>query len=321
MNPSSHYAFMGELSKKIGEEGEATVRHFFESIGWQPLTDGTDLPCVRPKDHKRPDSTGDRTSHGVDLAFSYICPIIPSFRRNILISVKNSKDDETTTLKKRIKHDLIDLGTALACFKRSQMRANFAKAGGGADSAEDIGVLVKINKDPDGEKSFLGDLGAREQMETEGTAPVCFMENARFDFIEHCMGFLARTAPNSEHSFFHVKSSLNMSASSRLTSSKLLPIQDLLGGPLIVKSEEDGQDAKSSLKIFSQQPFSEARFSRLLGLGLDESTNWVNVEILFPDFQEIKHGGIVDQIKTGLANKAYARKIRCESTDPRSRIK
>ncbi len=321
MTVGHHYAFMGELSKKIGEQGEATVRRFFESIGWEPLTDGTDLPCIRPKEHRRPDSTGERTTHGVDLAFSYICPIIPSFRRNILISVKNSNDDETTTLKKRIKQDLTDLATALTCFKRSQMRANFAKEGGGAESSDDIGILVKINKDPDGEKSFLGDLGAREQMETEGTAPVCFMENARFDFIEHCMGFLARTAPKSDHSFFHVKSSLNMSASSRLTSSKLLPIQDLLGGPLVVKSEEEGQDAKSSLRIFSQQLFTEARFSRLLGLGLDESTNWVNVEILFPDFQELKHGAIVSQIKTGLANKAFAKKIRCESTDPRSRIK
>lgn len=312
---------MGELSKKIGEQGEKTVRRFFASIGWEPVTDGITLQCVRPKEHRRPDSAGDRTNHGVDLAFSYICPIIPSFRRNILISVKNSNDEETTTLKKRIKQDLADLGTALTCFRRSPVKANFNKEGGGAESAEDIGILVKINKDPDGEKSFLDGLGAREQMETEGMAPACFLENARFDFIEHCLQFLARTEPKADHSFFHVKSSLNMSAASRLTSSKLLPVQDLLGGPLIIKSEGEGQDARSSLKIFSQQPFSEMRFSRLLSLGLDESSNWVNVDILFPDFQEIKHGEVVNQIKTGLANKAYARKIRCETTDPRSRVK
>jgi len=62
---------MGELSKKIGEQGEELVMRFFKQIGWTPLADGIDIECEFPEKHKRKAADATRATHGVDLMFSY----------------------------------------------------------------------------------------------------------------------------------------------------------------------------------------------------------------------------------------------------------
>lgn len=57
---------MGELSKKIGEQGEKIARQFLEIIGWQDLSEGETLPCMEPKKHSRGNDSN-RSTHGIDL--------------------------------------------------------------------------------------------------------------------------------------------------------------------------------------------------------------------------------------------------------------
>lgn len=311
---------MGELSKKIGEEGERIVMRFFERIGWRPMANGFDLPCQAPDKHKRKDSAGARASHGVDLGFSYVCPALQTIRRNVLISVKHSAAEDTRTCKEQIKGDLQDLSTALECFNRSKEKANFVSQGGGATSAEDHGILLKINKDPEGEKSFLGDIGSRDPIDLHGHASLCFVENTRFDFVEKCFDHLTLQFDGYEHSFMISRSSLAPSPAVWKPFSPILPLQSLVAGPLILRvNKSAASDLDSELVIYSDEKFSIPTFKRLAGGAKVLSTNLVCVTIVFPDFQDVRDGTEVKQLLAGLDDKEFARSIRCDSSDSRSR--
>lgn len=311
---------MGELSKKIGEEGERIVMRFFERIGWSPMANGIDLPCQVPEKHKKKESDSARTTHGVDLGFSYVCPALPQIRRNVLISIKHSGAEDTRTCKQQIKDDLTDLSTALACFNRSKEKANFVSQGGGATSVEDHGILLKINKDPEGEKSFLGEISTRDPIDIHGHASLCFMENTRFDFVEKCFDHLELQFSGWNHSFVIARSSLNPSPALWKPFSSILPIQSLVAGPLVIRLDKKGApDLDSELVIYSDEKFSIPGFKRLAGCAKVLSGNWVGVTIVFPDFQDVRDGTEVNQVLTGLDDKEFARSIRCESSDSRSR--
>ena len=83
---------MGELSKKVGEDGEKKALKFFDLIGWEEerIINGVDLPCVNSSVHKLPTSENERQSHGVDLIYSYVCSYDPDVKKQVLISVKNT---------------------------------------------------------------------------------------------------------------------------------------------------------------------------------------------------------------------------------------
>ena len=309
---------MGELQKKIGEAGEKLVYSFFRQIGWEPMSPGIDLPCEFPTKHERRQKNG---SHGVDLMFSYICPMVPAFRRNVLISIKNSNKEETKTDPSRVKDDLADVASALTCFERSPQLQTFLNQGG-ATAHENIGLLVKIDKDPEGEKSFLGELGRRSQIELEGTSAVCFMENARFDFIDKVMQHVQLRFNGHEHSFFIPNSPLNMSAETKRNSSHILPLQNLIGGPVAIRLEKDqaSDNSRGELAIYSQDSFTVGRFKRLLSIAQTLSLSWVNATIVFPDYQDIRDGDAARNILASMTDKNFAKKIKLESLDLRLRM-
>lgn len=308
---------MAEREKKIGEEGEAKVRRFLEKVGWVPIQPGTDIACLFPKEHKLTAKSVPRESHGVDLIFSYVCPLIPSIRRNILISIKDSFSNETKTRNSDIKTAIKDLGTALKCFKKNPMRKAFQGMGGGVSAIEDTGVLIKLNKDPISTRSFLGTINKAESISVEEQSAVFFIENSRYDFIETSIQFIEREFKEWTYEFFLPKNSLNTSGEKRHVSSKLLPVQSLSGGPLAFRLEM-GDETK--LVIISEEPFSQSRFRRYSGMALDLSANWVSVVITFPDYRALEHGSIVNEILQSLSDRSYANKILCASSNPSSRL-
>ena len=313
---------MGESSKKLGEEGEAKIREFFASVGWPALAQGFDFDCLNPDQHKSEDTSGPRRSHGIDFAYSYVCPIVPSRRRNILISAKNSADEETVTKRPLIKKDLRDLAIALKCFRNSPQRKQMLvnASGESATSAEDLGILIRLNKDKDAEKSHLGEASARDRIEVEGACPLYLIENARFDFVGRVIKHVASYFASMTHSFALPKTSLNFSADSRKTDSRLLPVQSLIGGPIAIRLEPQTGSQQPALAIYTDEPFAIERFRRLASLSLELSLNWISVTIVFPDFQQHLHGDVVNLSIAGMAQKDFAAKISCCSLEERSRL-
>jgi hypothetical protein len=309
--------FMGEREKKIGEDGEKKVRLFFEKIGWTPMEQGIDMDCLFPDEHKLTPKSAPRATHGIDFIFSYVCPLIPTIRRNILISVKDSFSNDTKPRNTAIKTAIKDLGTALKCFKKHPKRKALQGKGEGVTAIEDIGVLVKLNKDPITAKSFLGGISKAENVSVEEQSTILFVENSRFDFIENSMQFIDREYKEWGHQFYLPKNSVTISGEKRRVSSKLLPVQSLSGGPLAFRLEM-GEETK--LLITSEEPFSQSRFRRYCGMALDLSSNWASVIIAFPDFRSLEHAGSVREILQSLSDKSYANKITCVSLNPSSRL-
>lgn len=308
---------MGELHKKIGEVGEKLVYAFFEQIGWAPMSPGIDLECRFPGKHERRQENG---THGIDLMFSYVCPMVPAFRRNVLISIKSSNSEQTKTDTRSIKEALTDVATALTCFEHSSQLATFVGQGG-ATAHENIGLLVKIDKDPEGEKSFLGELGPRTQIELEGTSAVCFVENARFDFVDKVMQHAEKRFKDHQLSFLIPSSPLNPSAESKKNSSPILPLQSLVAGPIALRvEEEEAETASGELAIYSQDDFSIPGFKRLLSIAHNLSRSWVKATIVFPDYQDIRDGDLARTVLAAMADKRFAKKIRLESLDLRLRM-
>ena len=304
---------MGELSKRIGEEGERIVLGFFERIGWPKPSENEDLKCYSPREHK----VGKEEKHGVDLIYSYVCPVLPSHRRNIIVSVKNSLEHDTLTAKARVKEDIRQLACAVECFKKSPERARIISAGGGVSHVEDIGLLFKMNKDADGSRSFLGTPDSGMRLDLPGSSTVCFFENARNDFVLHSLNHLELNFKGWEHKYFHPRNTLTVQADVRRVSTPLLPVHSLVGGPLCLRLERKKGESgsESALVVYSQEGFTIPRFQRLVGIALELSVSWVDVVIVFPEYEELRDKNVVRQVLGGISDASFASKIRCVSSE------
>lgn len=312
---------MGEQSKSTGEEGENIAEGFLSLVGWSPLASGIDLKCEQPQRHKRKGSESNRESHGVDFIFSYLCPLEPGIRRHVLISMKNSASDKTTPKRQLVKDDLADVATALVCFRNSKQRNDLNRQGG-AKSAVDLGLLIRINKDPDEEKSFLEGLSKTEHIDLEGNATVHFLENARFDFVERCLKHVQSEFQGYTHTYVVSRNALTGSVDVWNTKTAILPIQNLIGGPIVVRLDKCGANgvSESCLAIYSQEVFTIERFKRLTSFAQVITGALVDVTIVFPDFQKLAHSEAVDIALGGLADKDFAKRVRCASSDSRIRV-
>lgn len=307
---------MGELSKKIGEEGEEIALDFFKRIGWSPLQKAIDIKCNEPEDHKLKNSKKPRSKHGLDLLFSYLCPLVPRTRRNILISMKNSDFEKTENKTSLVKSDLKDLNTLLDCFSVSPERATLQQQGG-QDLIQDCGILIRINRDPNVDRSNLSDSEDAISIQSAGNH-ICFVENERFDFIDSCMGYVDRNLRDAQNIFNIHRNSLSVGGEVRLVGSPILPFQSLVGGPIIMRSE-DAQVKR--LVVFSDESFSESSLKRLIGLALQCSDGWPSeVRFIVSGYDRTK-ASITDSIVAQVQDKSFAQTIKFDSFEIKTRLK
>lgn len=307
---------MGELSRKIGEEGEAIAFSFFKRIGWTPIETALDIRCNEPADHALKRSKKDRTKHGLDILFSYVCPLMPGTRRNILISMKNSDFEKTHNKISLIRDDMRELDMLLDCFTFSEKRAEL-QAQGGSTVIQDCGILVRINRDENTDRSFLGSESASSTRHPNANQ-LYFVENERFDFVDSCMNYLDLNLRNEINLFNIHRNSLSMGGEVRLVESSILPVQSLIGGPIIVRST--GQTHKS-LVIFSHEAFSADSLKRLIGLALQCSNGWPSEVIIVQRGYDRTKSEVFNAVRAQIYDKTFAETIRCDSFEVKSRLK
>ena len=112
---------MGELSKKIGEQGERIVLTFLKNIGWENTSVAIDLPCLINEEHKH-NGTDGRTTHGIDGLFPYESPLFENILDHIVISVKFSKNSYPAYPNSDFKSHFKDLATAMECYDKSKLQ-------------------------------------------------------------------------------------------------------------------------------------------------------------------------------------------------------
>lgn len=308
---------MGELSNKIGEEGEAIALSFFKSIGWSPLQTAIDIDCCQPEDHKRKGAKKNRSKHGLDLLFSYLCPLVPRVRRNILISMKNSDYEKTQTKTSLIKNDLKDLNTLLDCFSLSPERATLLEQGG-QDKVHDCGILIRINRDSNVDRSNLVDSASSSLLLQNAGNHLCFVENDRFDFVDSCMSYMNMNFRDLNNFFNIHRNPLNTGGEVRLFESKILPFQSLVGGPIIMRSE-DSQSKK--LIVFSNESFTQTSLKRLIGLALQCSDGWASeIRFVVNGYDRTK-SSVTDSLRAQVESKSIADTMTFDSFEIKTRLK
>ena len=306
----------GELSKKIGEQGEALALSFFQRIGWAPIQTAIHIDCNEPDEHSLKKSQRGRNTHGLDILFSYNCPLKPRTRRNVLVSMKNSDYEKTNNRVSLVRDDLRELDMLLACFMVSEKRAEL-NSEGGADFIEEAGVLIRINRDSNTDRSYLGNELASSSR-PGNMHPLHFIENERFDFVDSCMNYLDIYHRDSQNAFNIHRNSLNIGSNVRQNESKILPLQSLVGGPLIVRSLGI---TEKSLIIFSDDPFSPLTLKRLIGLAQQCSNGWPSkVKLVLNGYDRSKEG-IIEGVLAQISDKSFARTIQCDSFEIKSRLR
>lgn len=301
---------MGERSKNIGEDGEDIVLKFFKKIGWPAPVEGVDIPCQSSQKHRDAESA----DHGVDFIFSYLCPVQNTHRRNIVVSVKNSTKEEKRPRSKLLK-DIIDLASAIQCFKVSNLRAMMLRSRSGARHADDVGILFIMNKSSRSGTGIINSIGERTRFEYPGKSSICIFENARHDFINHALNHQALFFQDWKRTFFHPRNTQTAQANHRVTHSPLLPVHSLLGGPLCLRLERTGPSgmSESALLIYSQEEFSADRLQRLVAIGMDLSSSWVNVYVAFPDYIELDDKDTVRACLGSMSDASFTQKVHCIS--------
>lgn len=220
----------GELSKKIGEEGEELARQFLKQIGWIVAAENKDISCVRSKEHEKKE-TGEAT-HGVDFIVAYDCPLVHSTRRNILISMKNSYVEKTKNEESRVRDNLKDLDRTLVCYRRSELRRKINEDSD-ASIIEDAGLLIKINRDRDDSESFLKkESEHRMRLDLSGENELHFIENKRFDLVDLAYNWLQRERREGETHCFYPTTTSNFAADVAEIHGNILPLHHLIAGPL-----------------------------------------------------------------------------------------
>lgn len=307
----------GEISKKIGDDGEKLAREFLSKIHWPIVDENVNILCLQPKEHDRSASP---PAHGVDFIVAYDCPLVHTTRQNVLISMKNSAMEKTKNQTSVVKTDLRDLGTLISCFKRSEERKRINKDTSRA-SISFSGLLIKINKDKDEAESFLPQ-SDEKRLSLESNAEVHFMENKRFDFVDLAVEHLLNRFREHHWTYFYPPTTANYAADVAEIEGEVIPLQHLIGGPLTFRltPKEIGGNRRE-FAIFSPDSYSDSDLCRLIGLANGCSHGWAHrITIVFPSLSPDDKVG-AEKVAKGVKSQTFADTISVESFETRSRFK
>lgn len=146
---------MGELSKKIGEKGEALVLAFLRTLGWSDPVDGLQIACLHSRKHAL-SGRSERNSHGVDLLYRHQNPLEDRYAENIVVSVKFSDDAYPSSPASKFKTHSVDLIQTLDCFSRSKSAQSLNEIFSSRIArTTSVGVLLWLNTSRDSDQSFI----------------------------------------------------------------------------------------------------------------------------------------------------------------------
>lgn len=294
---------MGETSKKRGEFGEQIVEQLLSLVGWDSLLKGREIPCINPMDHRI--STRNRITHGVDFIYSYESLLFNDTQDYVLISSKYN-DEYPSNPTGKFKLHLIDIATALACFKKSNLKQElsvFEKS-----HKNYTGVIFWIDNGKENQYDDvikrLDDFKIDKEIELNS---IYLVDNKRAGFLYDTISHVNRRFPNGKSEFLIPNTGHNNTITTRQTSSSILPVQYINSSILPFKVTIDNSEI---LVLNIIDDFEEDYLRGLVSLSHNLTAGWANkVYILFPEFNENRYGEIVGKVKLGFRDKAFVRKV------------
>jgi len=304
---------MGELSKRIGEQGEAITLNFLKNIGWEDASVAIDLPCLLSEKHKHKGKEG-RQTHGIDVLFPYESPFFENILDHIVVSVKFSQNSYPLYPNSDFKSHFKDLSTAMECYDKSELQNEYSD-GYDATIPETKGLLVWIhNKDE--KESILDKISTARLDDNHDFNSIYVLDNNRLAFLNKSISFIQNKYNNHIFKFHYIDTGSNPSTINKRYDGDILPIQMLFSDIQLYKLE-DKVSKQVTLAILLKDKFEEESLKRVFGLSLNISKNFTQIDIYFPDYDVIHNKDYVSKIKRQFKDKSFTKKINVLSYDGR----
>lgn len=312
---------MGENSKNIGEKGEAIVNDFLTLIGWKPNQKGIAINCVHKTKHEK-------STHGIDFLYSYICPLHSETIENICISVKYSEDPYPIVkktnhqqLKTIFKDHFKDLATTIECFKKSNARQDSNRNFTGVKRSKETGVLFWLNDhDSNVNTGIIEYLSAIRIDKNLVFDAIHIVDNKRINEITTALNFVRSEHDNkAKISFDYFNTGLNVAANNRQTNGTILPVQYISSKILPIRIEEE--TGQKIFQIISFEDFDIYSLQRILGLSQNYVLDYqMKTIVSFPDFNPTqKLLNQIENLKSSFSDTAFFDKVKINSYKPNHR--
>lgn len=293
---------MGEWSKKLGEHGEDIVEALMNLIGWKSSLKGTDLECVKPTIHGSPDKH--RRTHGVDFIFSCISPLEDNVLKHLLISSKFKGDPYPPSPASTFKDYFVDLAMALECFKRSSKRKQINTGYQQVSSDSISGVLFWLSGTDNTDADIIQKVANARGLDDFAYGTIYVVDNYRASFLFDSITYVNGKHGSDNVKFVYPSTGKNISATSRITTGKVLPPEFINSGIIPFYANVLGH---KTLIICCQDPFNEDALKRLIGFSITIALEFPDKILLaFPDYDFVKHKETIEVTKLTLVDKEFA---------------
>jgi hypothetical protein len=272
---------MGEKSKLIGEYGEKSVKNFLKLIGWRDSHNNIEFKCSN-ENHKK-------KTHGLDFFFTYKSPLVDLVLKRVHISVKFTDKPYPNSPNSKFKEFYNDLASSIECFKISPESREITSSIKNYSRTEEIGVLFWLSNDEESYDDLISKI-ASAKLSTEYNFNSLFVvDNKRIEFIYNCLNYSSSKFKDLDISFFYPNTGKNIIPTIKSDFGKILPVE-YINSSIIPLRLEDKTNNKTTLALFTIEPFSTEDLERLISLSKELSKSWSSeILILFPDYNELRN--------------------------------
>ena len=296
---------MGEKSKLIGEYGEKSVENFLKLIGWGNAHHNIEFSCTKHDHNKR--------THGLDFFFTYKSPLVDFVLKKINISVKFSDSPYPTSPSLSFKNFFQDLTKSIECFKTSQQSKEILAEIRGYKKSEDVGLLFWLTNDNNSYEDLIKELTNVRFSEDFNYDSFFIVDNKRIDFIYKSLKYSKSRFIDSDIAFFYPDTGKNIVPTIKKNFGKILPIEYINTSVLPLRIEEVSTK-KTTLALFTIDPFQTEDLKRLISLSKELSKSWSSeIVILFPDYNEVRNSSDVRIAKSAFEEETFIQYISVES--------
>lgn len=294
---------MGELSKYIGEIGEDIAKNFFEKVGWKSVIQNETIQCVHPQKHK--DETKKRSTHGVDILFSYISQTEPATLQHVYVSCKNTSNPYPQNPTNTFKTHLKDLIIGLECFKHSKLKYDIAESFNGFSNQIDTGVLFWISCDKETNDNVIDKIKFCRIENSFDFGNIYVIDNEIALFHTKIIDYIEKTFKEHEWSYYLPETGIVYSDKSITRNTKILPVEFINSRFITFRLDNtNSTNNKPILLIATKDDFTKDNLGMYIQVAR-EYTSEITTEyyFLFPNYNKIENSSEVNNVKMALPEK------------------
>jgi hypothetical protein len=298
----------GELSKKIGQNGEDIVEQFFqEYLGFPNYREGLTIKCFE-ESHKELRKNSPQT-HGIDGLVHYKSLLDEDLLEIGYISVKHSNNPYPTAPRSKFKDHFIDLATGLDCFQYSNIKADIEKSSSRVNRTRVIGVLFWLSNNESSKSSDIIEEIGKSQLESLGIPfdELIVVDNGRLQFLLEVLEY-AKLHSNNNYSFVYPDTGLNLKANTNNNFGDIMPMEFFAYEIIPLRYEID---SNIYFHLACRSKFSAEGLSEVISLckSFNKLQAVEQTIITFPDFNKGNHGEIVSRVKSHFDDQNFTKSI------------